>query len=104
MENEYPIFLFITIILFVIRWTINWRIINNQNQTNYSIFFSQHQRHNPLGLLNHTITSQWTLYWKNGDKILLKKISNILSALTFATLVWTLHAFNKYQEMLSGHN
>ena len=91
----YPTFLIITIFLFLIRWTINWRILNKQNQTKFSFFT------NPMddffSYLKHVFISEWTLYWENADKSILKKISNILSLLTLVSLLWTIYAFTKYK-------
>ncbi len=91
----YPLFLIVSILLFLARWAINWIILNNQNQTKYSMFsLSKTFGKQYLGMMKHMAISEWTLYWKNKDKNSLKKISNILSLSTLIAIICAIFAFN----------
>lgn len=89
----YPIFLFITVISFIIRWTLNWRIQNKINNTNYSILSRQESFTGYITLFKHMMISEWTFYWSNKEKNNLKKTSNLFSAITILSLLFTIIAF-----------
>ncbi|PBQ30466.1 hypothetical protein CNR22_01350 [Sphingobacteriaceae bacterium] len=91
----FPIFLVITVALFLVRWIINWEILNKQNATNFSFFKPPRLMADMLHWTKHTFLSEWILYWKNEDNNCWKRTSNFLSLLTFIALFFTFYTFKR---------
>ena len=91
----YPFFLTTAVVCFFVRWVLNWRILNKQNNTNFVVFSASQLQNDYYRFVKHTIVSEWTLVWITADTRL-KVISNIMSALTVVSVIGTLVAF-KYK-------
>jgi hypothetical protein len=70
--------LYIAIISFLIRWYLNWGILNKVNNTRF-VFGSVNSFDNYFAMVKHMIISQWTLFWFNREKSWKKQVSNMLS-------------------------
>jgi len=91
----YPFFLITAVVCFFIRWVLNWRILNRQNNTNFVVFSAKQLQNDYYRFVKHTLVSEWTLVWITAN-IRLKVISNIMSALTVVFIICTLVAY-KYR-------
>jgi len=91
----YPYFLITAVVAFFVRWILNWRILNKQNNTNFVVFSAKQLQNDYYNFVKHTLVSEWIPYWRNADTRL-KQISNILSAIVLVFIICAFAAY-KYQ-------
>jgi hypothetical protein len=69
----------IAICLFLLRWILNWVILNEINKTKYSPFRMSYSLDDFLPMMKHIAISEWKIWWKGDDLKELKNYSNLLS-------------------------
>jgi len=65
--------------LFLLRWALNWVILNRVNKTSYSLFRTDYSISDYFPLIKHIAISEWKIWWKGDDQKKLKGYSNVLS-------------------------
>jgi len=83
MKVEYflNLLLITSLVPFLIRWAINWGLLNTINNTSYSIFPTNYLVDDFWGFLKHIAISEWKFWWFHlEDHRKLKIASNFFSA------------------------
>jgi len=83
----FPTLLFVAVFSFLIRWFLNWNILNEIKQTNYTIMRRPRSINEYLGMFSHMVYSEWLLYWRNTENSKKKLIANILSLITVLSTI-----------------
>jgi hypothetical protein len=73
--------------MFLVRWIINWILLNKINGTNYSPLKANYSFNDIWPLLKHIAISEWKFWWYGDDLRNLKNVSNILSTSLYFCIV-----------------
>jgi hypothetical protein len=84
MQEALAILFSVALASFLIRWGVNWVLLNRINNTDFFSFKRLYSFEHFFPLLKHIAVSEWKLWWKGPDHSYLKKISNILSVMLYS--------------------
>jgi hypothetical protein len=71
---------------FLIRWGVNWVLLNKINNTDYFSFGKFYSLKHCFPILKHAAISEWKFWWKGSDHANLKRVSNILSVVVYSSV------------------
>jgi hypothetical protein len=72
---------------FLIRWGVNWVLLNRINKTDYFSFNTKYSFQDFFPIVKHMAISEFKFWWFGKDHTKLKLFSNILSGLTYSSLI-----------------
>lgn len=88
IEEFLYLLLFLALGLFLVRWLINWNLLNLKNGTSFSMFRANYSLTNFFGLFRHMAISEWKVWWFDiQDQKTMKVVSNILSAIIYLLVI-----------------
>ena len=88
MKSEIAlVFLSITcVILFGLRWITNWKLLNQENKTNFNLLQIGYSFSDLGPLMKHIALSEWKLWWMGSDEKPLKQLSNLFSSIIYTLI------------------
>ena len=93
-EEFLSLLLLIALGLFLVRWLINWKLLNLKNGTSFSMFGANYSQNDLWGMFRHMAISEWNIWWFDlQDQRTMKIISNILSTIIYTVIVGTIITF-----------
>ncbi|MDO1451420.1 hypothetical protein Q0590_34415 [Rhodocytophaga aerolata] len=69
---------------FILRWAINWILLNKVNKTNYSPFRASYSLSDIIPMFRHVAISEWKVWWRGEEYSTLKVVSNTLSVIIYS--------------------
>lgn len=71
---------------FLLRWLLNWIILNRINKTKYSPFRTDYSIDDFIPFMKHVAISEWQIWWKGDDLKEMKCYSNLLSGALYFSI------------------
>jgi hypothetical protein len=88
IESILNYLLIFAICSFLLRWSLNWIILNRINKTRHSPFRADYRVDDFIPLMKHVAISEWKIWWKGDDLKELKLYSNLLSGILYFLILF----------------
>jgi hypothetical protein len=77
----------IALIIFLMRWGLNWILLNRVNNTDFFSFETSYTFKDLFPIVKHIAISELKFWWSGYDYANLKMISNLLSFILYSCLI-----------------
>ncbi|SDM34213.1 hypothetical protein SAMN05421823_112146 [Catalinimonas alkaloidigena] len=87
----------VALTLFMVRWAINWTLLNRINGTRFPFVPGKYTLYALFQLSKHVAVSEWKFWWWGKGHTTLKVISNVLSFIIYTCFIMIIYLLSTWQ-------